>query len=159
MEPALQDFARHWRFARGMTYEFIEGVSEKNWLFTPHSASSPLAEQFRHMAQVAGVYNSGLRNGALNWSLKKDSYDGPLDKAMIVASLRDHDADLDALLGEVYSSDLRDRKIDLHDNRVGVVEFTYVILHHEAVHQGQWAMYAKLGGWELPPRWRFSWGH
>lgn len=158
MEPALKDFERHWRFARGMTYDFIEGVGEEHWLFTPHPASSPLAEQFSHMAQVAGVYNSGLSTGALDWSRKKASFAGDLDKASIVTSLRNHDADLSVLLNDLTLDDLRDRRVDLHDNRVGVVEFTHVILHHEALHQGQWTMYARLGGWELPSSWQSGWG-
>ncbi|HZC15430.1 MAG TPA: DinB family protein [Caulobacteraceae bacterium] len=157
MDIALEAFERHWRFARGMTYEFIEGVDEAHWLFTPHCSCSPLAKQFRHMAWVAGLYNDGLKTGALNFGRKKTFYEGSLDKATIVASLRTRDAELSALLGALAPNDLRDRRIDLGDNRVSVHEFTNVIMQHEAIHQGLWTMYARLGGFQTPESWQANW--
>ncbi len=36
--------------------------------------------------------------------------------------------------------------------------FLNVILQHEAIHHGQWSLYAALGGFETPPSWKMNWG-
>lgn len=33
-----------------------------------------------------------------------------------------------------------------------------VIVHHEAIHPGQWSLYAALGGFETPESWKLNWG-
>jgi len=44
------------------------------------------------------------------------------------------------------------------DQLEGDGEFAHVIVQHEALHQGQWSLYASLAGFETPPSWRLNWG-
>ena len=36
--------------------------------------------------------------------------------------------------------------------------FTWEFVQHEAIHHGQWSMYASLAGFDTPLSWRTSWG-
>src|SRR5262249_26112469 len=36
--------------------------------------------------------------------------------------------------------------------------FTWEFVHHEAIHHGQWSVYASLAGFDTPLSWRSSWG-
>jgi hypothetical protein len=36
--------------------------------------------------------------------------------------------------------------------------FTWEFVQHEAIHHGQWSIYASLAGFETPLSWRASWG-
>jgi hypothetical protein len=36
--------------------------------------------------------------------------------------------------------------------------FTWEFVQHEAIHHGQWSIYASLAGFDTPLSWRASWG-
>lgn len=36
--------------------------------------------------------------------------------------------------------------------------FTWEFVQHEALHHGQWSIYASLAGFDTPSNWRESWG-
>jgi hypothetical protein len=36
--------------------------------------------------------------------------------------------------------------------------FTWEFVQHEAIHHGQWSIYASLAGFDTPLSWRVSWG-
>ena len=36
--------------------------------------------------------------------------------------------------------------------------FTWEFVQHEAIHHGQWSLYACLAGFDTPLSWRRSWG-
>ena len=40
----------------------------------------------------------------------------------------------------------------------GFVDFTYTMVQHEALHHGEWSVYASLAGFETPLSWRLEWG-
>lgn len=37
-------------------------------------------------------------------------------------------------------------------------DFTWEFVQHEAIHHGQWSLYAALAGFDTPHSWRSSWG-
>ena len=41
---------------------------------------------------------------------------------------------------------------------ISLEQFTYIILQHEAIHLGEWSVYAALAGFETPLMWRLQWG-
>ena len=40
----------------------------------------------------------------------------------------------------------------------GSALFTWEFVQHEAIHHGQWSIYASLAGFDTPLSWRTSWG-
>ena len=76
----------------------------------------------------------------------------------IMSPLPEHErlsVDGDALLAELS---VRSFKIDWFGNRIGFWEYASVLLQHEALHHGQWAVHARLGGWQPPDGWIVNWG-
>lgn len=48
-------------------------------------------------------------------------------------------------------------RIDLNGTMLSFDEFACEMVHHEAIHHGQWSVYASLGGFETPLSWRTAW--
>lgn len=155
----VEEFYRSWSFARQMTHEFIAGVPEEKWNFTPHPKYSPLSKQFRHMIWVTGLYRETLatRNMKATAS-KKSHYSGALTRAEIQAGLAVQDAALLEILESLKNQSLDGYEIQALGMTMGFTEFSHVILHHESNHHGLWSMYAALGGFQTPQSWVSSWG-
>jgi len=46
MDETIAEFLHSWAFVRRMTYDFIDSVDDRHWLYTPHPGMAPLAKQF-----------------------------------------------------------------------------------------------------------------
>ncbi|MGZ3708070.1 MAG: hypothetical protein ACXWPM_04505, partial [Bdellovibrionota bacterium] len=86
-QHSIDEFLSSWKFLRKMTSDFIEGVSEDRWEYSPHADYSPLCKQFRHMVWVSGLYNAALRDRKIDFSKKKSSYSGNLERAQLLSGL------------------------------------------------------------------------
>jgi hypothetical protein len=61
------------------------------------------------------------------------------------------------LLATLEAVDI-DAPIDWDGTPFTFAQFTWEFVQHEAIHHGQWSLYAALAGFETPLSWRTSWG-
>ena len=103
---------------------------------------------------VRGVYNAALATKKVDWTRKHEHYVGPLTREALLAALDDKQRDLVTALKTV---DL-EAPIDWDGTSFTFALFTWEFVQHEALHHGQWSIYASLAGFDTPSSWRESWG-
>ena len=157
MQAILATFEKNWEFVRSLTYEFIEGVPDERWQFSPHPRFAAFHKQVRHVVCVQGVYTQGLRERVTDFGKKHSHYGGPLDRASLVAALRQEDRDLQLALAEIRDAGDPDLVIEFYGPNT-LASYLNVYTTHESIHHGQWSFYAALGGFETPESWKLNWG-
>ena len=107
----------------------------------------------RLQPHVRGVYNDALIDKRVDWSRSRGQYDGPLTRAALMAALHEQQARFLATLDAV------DPEVRLDWGRAYYTfpTFTWEFVQHEAIHHGQWSLYAFLAQFETPDSWRTSW--
>ena len=162
------EFSRYAEILHGLTVDFVRAVPDERWHFTPDppkdtrprplhrigTGFAPFCKQLRHVVCVRGVYNAALRNRRVDWTRKHDHFAGPLTRAALLAGLEEQQERLLGLLEGVDGH----TSIDWDGTPFTFALFTWEWVQHEAIHHGQWSIYASLGGFETPLSWRASWG-
>ena len=166
---SIDDFARYSKALHAMTVDFVRAVPEDKWEFTPDPPGrsprtptqhrigdgfAPFCKQLRHVVCVRGVYNAALATGKVDWTRKHDHYRGPLTRDALLPALEEKQRQLLAILATV---DI-DATIDWDGTPFTFALFAWEFVQHEAIHHGQWSVYASLAGFDTPPSWRTSWG-
>jgi hypothetical protein len=166
----INDFKRRCEFLYRMTRDFAAAVPEDKWHFTPlrpgaaggaaiadrHGEGfAPFCKQLRHVVCVRGVYNDALKTKRADFSRKHDHYKGMLDREPLLVALSQKHADLMAALDAPGATE---SPIDFFGRPFTFNDFAYTVIQHEAIHHGQWSIYASLAGFETPPGWRSEWG-
>jgi hypothetical protein len=166
---SIDDFARYSQLLHRLTVDFVRAVPEDKWAFTPDPPGqsgraraphrighgfAPFCKQLRHVVCVRGVYNAALEMGKVDWTGKHAHYRGPLTRPPLLAALEEKQQQLIAILETV---DI-DAPIDWDGTPFTFALFTWEFVQHEAIHHGQWSIYASLAGFDTPPSWRSSWG-
>jgi DinB superfamily len=165
----IDDFARYSTVLHRLTADFLRAVPEDKWHFTPDPPGesgraaaphrigqgfAPFSKQVRHVVCVRGVYNAALATGKIEWTRKHEHYVGPLSRAELLAALDDKQRQLLATLQTIDIHAL----IDWDGTPFSFAMFTWEFVQHEAIHHGQWSIYASLAGFDTPLSWRASWG-
>lgn len=165
----IDEFIRYSKVLHRLTSDFAHAVPEDKWAFTPDPPGksgrlaaphriglgfAPFFKQLRHVVCVRGVYNAALARRKVDWTRKHDHYGGPLTRTALLAALDDQQ---ERLLAVVESFDI-DALIDWDGTPFTFSLFTWEFVQHEAIHHGQWSIYASLAGFDTPPSWRTSWG-
>lgn len=154
----VDDFAQAWADTRRLTYAFIDAVPDDQWSVSPHVRFGALNKQVRHLVCVQGVYQHGLKERVIDFSTKHSHYKGTLDKTALGDALRRKDNELSQIL-DVYRRDGADAfEVDFFGRRMRFSRYGAVMIQHEAIHHGQWSLYAALAGFETPLDWRMNWG-
>ena len=166
---SIDDFARYSQVLYSLTTDFVRAVPDDKWDFSPDppgqsgrapaphrlgAGLAPFCKQLRHVVCVRGVYNAALATGKVDWTRKHEHCVGPLTREALLAALDDKQRDLLATLETV---DL-DAPIDWDGTPFTFALFTWEFVQHEAIHHGQWSIYASLAGFDTPHSWRTSWG-
>ncbi len=157
MTSGIETFRPGWAHTRGLTYDFIREIPDERWESAPHPRYAPFHKQVRHIVCVQGVYIDGIRNRVTDFGKKHSHYGGPLDRDSLTAALREKDRLLEEVLDEIGPAGEEGHVIEFY-GQMPLAAFLNVILHHEAIHQGQWSFYATLGGFPTPQSWQLNWG-
>ena len=166
---SIADFVRYSKVLHGLTADFVRAVPEDKWDFTPDlpgksggaaaphrvgDGFAPFSKQVRHVVCVRGVYNAALATRRVDWTRKHEHYVGPLTREALLEALDDKQRHLLATLETVDIS----APIDWDGTPFTFALFTWEFVHHEAIHHGQWSLYASLAGFDTPLSWHQSWG-
>jgi hypothetical protein len=165
---SIDDFVQYSKVLHTLTADFARAIPEDKWNFTPDSPAKsgsasaphrigdgfgPFCKQLRHVVCVRGVYTAALAKRKVDWTRKHEHYVGPLTREALLAALDDKQRHLLATLETV---DI-DAPIDWDGTPFSFAQFTWEFVQHEAIHHGQWSVYASLAGFETPLSWRTSW--
>ena len=165
----IDEFVRYSKVLRRLTADFVRAVPEDKWDFTPDPPGKsgrepvphrigdgfgPFCKQLRHVVCVRGVYNAALATGEVDWPRKHEYYGGPLTREALLAALDDKQRQLLATLETVDIN----ASIEWGGAPFTFALFTWEFVQHEAIHHGQWSIYASLAGFDTPLSWRVSWG-
>jgi hypothetical protein len=100
------------------------------------------------------VYNDALVTKRADFSRKHSHYAGGLSRTELAAAIVEKQNDPLSVLDTVDT----EAAIDVFGRAFGFVDFTYTMVQHEALHHGEWSIYASLAGFETPLSWRLEWG-
>jgi hypothetical protein len=163
----VEDVRRRSEFLHRMTVDFARAVPDDAWDFTPvlpggrpidplrhGDGFAPFCKQLRHVVCVRGVYNEALRTRRADFSRKHEHYTGSLAREDLLASLDEKQRDLIAILETVDTGAI----IDFFGRAFTFGDVAFTIVQHEAIHHGQWSLYASLAGFQTPASWRNEWG-
>jgi hypothetical protein len=151
----IDDFARYSKLLHRLTTDFVHAVPEEKWDFTPAPQRfAPFCKQLRHVICARGVYNAALSAGKVDWIRRHEHYSGPLTREALLAALNEKQEQLLAILPTIDIN----ATIDWNGTPFTFAIFTWEFVQHEAIHHGQWSIYASLAGFDTPASWRSSWG-
>ena len=158
MADFIDGFLKQWGHAHEMTLAFVDSVPDAHWDTTPHPRFAPFSKQARHVASVRGVYNDTIANRRMDFGRKHDFYTGDLTRAHLRAGLIEKHQELSQLLESMPAREVEAWSVDFFGQPTGLAHFTYKMVQHEAIHHGEWSLYAALAGFETPRLWRLNWG-
>lgn len=166
---SIDEFARYSKVLHRLTVDFVRAVPDDRWEFTPDppersrrapapqrlgSGFAPFCKQLRHVVCVRGVYNDALITKKVDWARKHNHYNGALTRDALLPALEEKQRRLLEILNDIDA----DIVIDWGGTPFSIAVFGYEFVQHEAIHHGQWSVYASLSGFDTPPSWRTSWG-
>ena len=166
---SIEEFVRYSKVLHGLTTDFVRAVPEDKWDFTPDPPGkswrapalhrigdgfAPFCKQLRHVVCARGVYNAALATKKLDWARRHEYYVGPLTREGLLGALDEKQRQLVDTLDTV---DI-DAPIDFNGTPFSFALFTWEFVQHEAIHHGQWSVYASLAWFDTPLSWRTSWG-
>lgn len=166
---SIEEFAHYSKVLHRLTVDFVRAVPDDQWGYTPDppersrrapapprlgSGFAPFCKQLRHVVCVRGVYNDALITKKVDWARKHDHYNGALTRDALLPALEEKQRRLLEILKVIEANAV----IDWGGTPFTIALFTYEFVQHEAIHHGQWSVYASLGGFDTPPSWRTSWG-
>ena len=134
-----------------MTVDFVHAVPDNKWEFTPAPGFGPFCVQLRHVVNARGVYNTAMVTTTVDWTQRH--YTGPLTREALLEALIDKHQQFLATL-ETFDPE---STIDIGGSPFPIDNFACEMVHHEAIHHGQWSLYASLGGFETPHSWHTGW--
>ena len=152
-DPLIDHFISQWKFLRGLTRDLLETISQEDIVRAPSTSVGPWWKQFRHVARVQENYLNAIETGAAQFGFEGTTYRGRESKAELQHYLQRMDDRLNALL----QSEIRQSEIDWFGKKLPVARHLLNLADHELLHHGQWILYARILGKQMPPSWKV-WG-
>jgi uncharacterized damage-inducible protein DinB len=147
------NFFSNWVFARKLTIDLLNSLSEADLLWTPGKEVGQFWKQFRHIGRVQEDYMDALINKSINFSLTNKHYNGVPDRNKLIEYFRN----LDQILSEkLHQIDFAET-IDWFGEKVDISEHLSRMLSHEVLHHGQFIVYCQLLKKQYPESWSI-WG-
>lgn len=156
----IREFKQSWGFLRSMTMDFIRAVPDDKWNFSPHPKFGTFARQIKHLVRVQGAYNKGFTDQKLDIREEHYSfYSGDSSRAALIEALIEKDQELTNVLQSIEGAEIESFKLELLPMNIslGFSEYCHIILQHEALHHGEWSLYAAFGGFQAPRSWKENW--
>jgi hypothetical protein len=164
----VEDFKRRFDFVQRMTVDFAAAVPDAHWHFSPQLPApdgaaaagrhgdgfAPFCKQLRHVVCVRGVYAESIVTKRADFSKTHSHYTGALTREELMVALDETHGDL---LAKFEVGDAR-ATIDFFGTPFTLGDLAYTVVQHEAIHHGQWSVYAALARFETPVSWRDEWG-
>jgi uncharacterized damage-inducible protein DinB len=149
----LDLFKREWTFTRGLTLELLDSLTDVELSETPAPSLGPFWKQFRHVGRLQECYQEALNSKKIRFDYKNKRYRGGCSKNALRAYLRALDRELLQAIEQVNWH----ATIEWEGGTASVFQHLMRMLAHEILHHGQWILYAKLMGKQLPAGWK-AWG-
>ena len=74
------------------------------------------------------------------------------------ARLEEQQRELAAILEDADRVEAPTFAVDLMGAQLSFAAFSYVMVQHEAIHHGEWSLYAAQSGFAVPSLWAVEWG-
>jgi uncharacterized damage-inducible protein DinB len=149
----LDLFKSEWKFTRGLTLELLNSLTDAELSQTPSPELGPFWKQFRHVGRLQECYMEALNTKKIKFDYRNKRYRSGCSKNALKAYLRA----LDRELVQTFEGVDSDATIGWEGEMVSVFQHLMRMLAHEILHHGQWIIYARLMGKQLPPGWK-AWG-
>ena len=149
----LDLFKSEWKFTRGLTLELLDSLTDAELSQTPSPELGPFWKQFRHVGRLQECYMEALNTKKIKFDYRNKRYRSGCSKNALKAYLRA----LDRELVQTFEGVDSDATIGWEGEMVSVFQHLMRMLAHETLHHGQWIVYARLMGKQLPPGWK-AWG-
>ena len=146
MANQIEDAIQEWAISSGKTLEAARAIPSDQWSFSPAPGFGSFAKQLRHVIMVRRVFAAGFRSGKLDFSLKHSFYTGSLEPGVLLEELAKSREEVRSTLASLSETSLATHGAEYYGESLGFIEHFSAMVCHEALHRGQWMVYAKLGG-------------
>jgi uncharacterized damage-inducible protein DinB len=146
-------FKSEWIFTRGLTLDLLNSLSEVELSEPPGRGLGPFWKQFRHVGRLQESYQDALTTKSINFDYANKRYQGGCSQEALRTYLQELDEELLRVVPRLDWT----TTIDWDGKTVGVFQHLMRMASHEILHHGQWILYARLIGKEMPPSWN-EWG-
>lgn len=125
---------------------------------SPRTSGSPVCEAGAVHRRRPRRLHRGTNHstGRVDFSRKHAHYTGPLERAALRAALEAGHAALTAAAAERVSDP--SWRLDFFGMPASLPHLLTKVIQHEAIHHGEWSVYASLAGFETPRLWKVNWG-
>ena len=90
----LDYFKAEWTFARGLTVDLLDSLSDGDLNETPSSNLGPFWKQFRHVGRLQECYQEALRTGAIRFDYGNKRYHSGCSRNALKNYLQELDREL-----------------------------------------------------------------
>jgi hypothetical protein len=164
----IETFKGYFGWLHRMTVDFVEAVPDDKWDFSPDPPETtrlkgvplrmgdgfaPFSKQLRHVVRCRSAYHEAMVTKKTDFGRSHEHYTGPLTRDALLAALNEKQRQFLATLETLDT----ETPIYFGKTPFNFDQFACEVVQHEAIHHGQWSVYASLAGFETPQSWRASW--
>ena len=158
MSTAVEAFKEHWDHIHEMTVEFAAALPDAAWRSHLMRASRPSPSSFGMSSVCAASTTTASRQGEQTFHVSMSTTPSDLTREALAAGLEEQRRELAAILEDADRLEAPAFAVDLMGAELGFAAFTYVMVQHEAIHHGEWSLYAAQSGFPVPSLWTVQWG-
>lgn len=138
-----------WTYISELTLKAVETFPADQWDFTPGGKFGSFAKQLRHVICCRGVFAEGFISRDVDFGKKHSFYSGALTRDELMAALLASTENVCSVLMSLENKNLSDFKSNYYGESMSFIEHFSAMTCHEALHRGQWHLYAALARREL----------